>query len=412
MPMPMINSTTDYDRYRYYGTSGNTNTTGSRVNHSHVSGDVKGKDAQVKLCSVTCTTFSETTTRSTSMASSSDYDFLSTGGSACLLGPISVSSNHHDDITFDLHEADQRCTIESTTERHLGGPINTTATADGPAAVGQARIEDDAAERNAPLVELSEALPRDRDHTLRRPCGAEGDGDDEETGRCCGGACDYGTSEAHYTQRQRRRQSGYGSSSLAASDEVAVLAFCNGDDGGTDGDIVERDGEFPKVPDMISFANGNSNSQKNLTYTSLRDLLRCDVKQNNERRSVGVAENDVNPFQHVGDDDDSRGSIECHSSVRPCTIEQYVAELQAPHLDLGVTTPETNKKPEFPTIMDDDDYYRKTDMSITAELFEKISFENDMLLISEVGILKINDLNLDVCAKRVDSRHECACIVM
>ena len=57
---------------------------------------------------------------------------------------------------------------------------------------------------------------------------------------------------------------------------------------------------------------------------------------------------------------------------------------------------ERSKKPEFLTIIDDDNYYRKTDMSVTAKLSEKISFDNGMLLISEVGILKINDFNLDV----------------
>ena len=58
---------------------------------------------------------------------------------------------------------------------------------------------------------------------------------------------------------------------------------------------------------------------------------------------------------------------------------------------------ERSKKLEFLTIiLDDDNYYRKTDMSVTAKLSEKISFDNGMLLISEVGILKINDFNLDV----------------
>ena len=63
---------------------------------------------------------------------------------------------------------------------------------------------------------------------------------------------------------------------------------------------------------------------------------------------------------------------------------------------------ERSKKLEFLTIiLDDDNYYRKTDMSVTAKLPEKISFDNGMLLISEVGILKINDFNLDVYSKRV-----------
>ena len=97
--------------------------------------------------------------------------------------------------------------------------------------------------------------------------------------------------------------------SLAASDKVAVLVFRNGDNGGPDDDIVERDGEFSKVPDMISFAN--SDGQKNLTYTSLQDLLRYGVTQDDERHSVGVADNDASPLKHVGDDDDySHGSIE------------------------------------------------------------------------------------------------------
>ena len=149
---------------------------------------------------------------------------------------------------------------------------------------------------------------------------------------------------------------------------------------------------------MVSFTN--INGQKNLTYTSLRDLLRCGVKQDDERHSVGVADNDASPLKHVGDDDDdSHASIKCHSSMCPRTTGQHVSELQAPHLDLGVTTPEMtkrSKKPEFLTIIDDDNYYRKTDMSVTAKLSEKISFDNGMLLISEVGILRINDFNLDV----------------
>lgn len=53
------------------------------------------------------------------------------------------------------------------------------------------------------------------------------------------------------------------------------------------------------------------------------------------------------------------------------------------------------------TMIDDDDYCRKTDTSVIAKLLEKISFDNGMLLISEMGILKINDFNLDVCSKRV-----------
>ena len=61
-----------------------------------------------------------------------------------------------------------------------------------------------------------------------------------------------------------------------------------------------------------------------------------------------------------------------------------------------------SKKLEFLTIiLDDDNYYRKTDMSVTAKLLEKISFDNGTSLISEMGILKINDFNLDVYSKRV-----------
>ena len=52
--------------------------------------------------------------------------------------------------------------------------LDTTSTADGAEAVGHARIEDNGMERNAPVVELSGALPRNQDLALQRSCGAEG----------------------------------------------------------------------------------------------------------------------------------------------------------------------------------------------------------------------------------------------
>ena len=42
--------------------------------------------------------------------------------------------------------------------------------------------------------------------------------------------------------------------------------------------------------------------------------------KDDERHSIGVANNDASPFKHMGDDDDySHGSIECHSSMCPRT---------------------------------------------------------------------------------------------
>jgi len=432
IPIPMMNKTSYY-RDLYYGSSSSSSSSScadQQKNYnsgSHGGGNTQMSDVQLKLCSITCTTFSETATRTASVASSSTYDFLSIGGSACLLGPISVSSDYDDNIAFDLHDDDEKCIIESTmtvTEnegtRHKREQLETTTMADE-MMVGQARIEDGVDKGIASVVELSETIPREQNSALRQPCGADGDDDDndkdddkddDETQHCCGGAYGASTIEDDDTRSIQRQQpqGGYGSFSLAASDQVAVLAFSNRNNNDPNNNI-ENSRHFPKVPDMITFTNNYN--QKNLKYTSLRDLLKCDTNQNDGKHSIDVADNYQSPFKHEGNDVDSHESTECHTSVCSFTTGQNLAGLPTSYIDLEVTNTQTSTKLEFLTVMDDNDFYRKTDICIPAKLSEKLIFEDaDMLLISEAGILKINDFDLDICAKRVDSKCECACVVM
>jgi len=338
---------------------------------------------KLNISSPTCTTFSETTLRSVSISSS--YDLRSTAADhSCLLGSVS-SSGPEDEVVLDHQYA------------------------------WYSREEETAVEPKS-IVEPWE-MP------VRR--GPEPEDGPEEWQRVVGGA------------------------SLATSNRVALASLPS----------FERShassAEFPRVPDVISYynvINGNGDSDKVLKYTSLCDLMRGEGNEEG-RCSTGEVEEyfpirpgsigngnegddsrrmgqDMDlPLGQIDDDADSRGyalghqvcaemvgpnigdlttsqidlTSDCDLSTGRHSLHSRTSiERTALHSALDLPTREEKEMVEFLPI-ENDDFYKKTSVSVPAD---------DMLLGSELGLLKLEDVDLDLCLKRSDRRSQCACVVM
>lgn len=339
---------------------------------------------QLNNSSPTCTTFSETTLRSVSIASS--YDIRTTAADhSCLLSSVSSVGPDDEGVLYNQY-------------------------------AWYSGKEETAVEPN-PIVEPWETP------VLRGP---EPENCPEEWQRVVGGA------------------------SLATSNRVALASLPS----------IEHSHvsstEFPKVPDVISYynvVNGNGDSDKVLKYTSLCDLMRGEDNEEG-RCSTNVVEeyfpiipggsigngNDCDdsrrmgrgvdsPLRQIDDDADSCGyalghqvcsemvgpnigdlttsqidlTSDCDLSTGRHSLHSRMSiERTTLHSALDLPTGEEKEMVESLPI-ENDDFHKKTIVSVPAD---------DTLLGSELGLLKLEDVDLDLCLKRSDRRSQCACVVM
>jgi len=464
----------------------------------------RGRDGQLKGCSLTQSTYSESaaTTRSASM--SSEYDFSITGGGSCrLLGPFSVASDYDngDDDDDNAYYANNSvfdkvkggvCSNTDIGEEEEEVDTNSNQLMDSTTTMIRRREtndDDDGGirpplhyhhnqqhQQNPHVIELvSEPILMEEDSALlQQKISSSSDSsssssavdndewcntDNEETHHRCGTACcdrfhnKQGDTEEYYgtieddgdgirpkpqttTMHDTDGDGGAGSTpSLAASDQVAVLAIHNEP-------VVVDHRDFRTIPDTITFTNNTTNTninnqidnntndtdyqRKNLKYTSLKDLLRCDTTAEQHqspndriRRSedvvvVGEEEEkfpaavrikgpisllfpmgingDTNVDDKVKADIPDECTIECHSTGSGCilvpedddelitshlTLEQHTTLITAPPLPLITTTTTTSTtsttittttatKMERGLSILDDDFYRKTNFRIPA----------------------------------------------